>query len=72
MKFHIYKNLQSQITIYIIQIHQQNNLLKSQLLAFKLKLIILEIPLTSRGNLFLKSAPEYLKDLQAYIVFKTT
>ncbi len=61
----IYKNFtQSRIIIYIIQIHQQNNLLKSQLLVFKLKLTILEISLISRRSLFHKSAPEYLKDLQ--------
>ncbi len=56
IKFHIYKNLQSQLTTYVIQNHQQNNLLKSQLLAFKLKLTIFEIPLISRGNLFQRSA----------------
>ncbi len=56
-------HLQSQITTYVTEIHQQNNLLKRQLLAFKLKLTIFEIPLISRGNLFHKSAPEYLKDL---------
>ncbi len=70
IKFHIYKTLQARITIYIIQIHQQNNLLKSQLLVFKLKLTILEISLISRGSLFHKSAPEYLKDLRSYIVLK--
>lgn len=68
----LYKNLQSQITMFVIQIHQQINLLKSQLLAFKLKLTIFKIPLISRGNLFHTCAPEYLKDQWPYIVFKIT